>query len=83
MTRARAEYLYRRHSDRGKQYEDFFCLTPIGVRVGYATPKLFEDLTEDEQRQLKRRVVWASTSNPNYELLASAPANRSRTPPAN
>ncbi len=73
MTRARAEYLYRRHSDRGKQYEDFFCLTPIGVRVGYATPKLFRILTEDEQRQLKRRVVWASTSNPNYELHGVRP----------
>ena len=73
MTRARAEYLYRRHSNRGKQYEDFFCLTPIGVRVGYATPKLFRILTKDEQRQLKRRVVWASTSNPNYELHGVRP----------
>jgi hypothetical protein len=68
MTRARADYLYRRHSDRGKQYEGFFCLTPIGVRVGYATPKLFRILSKDEQRQLKRRVVWASTSGPYYEL---------------
>jgi hypothetical protein len=50
MTRARADYLYRRHSDRGKQYEGFFCLTPIGVRVGYATPKLFRILSKDEQR---------------------------------
>jgi hypothetical protein len=25
-------------SNRGKKYEDFFCLTPIGVRVGYGSP---------------------------------------------
>jgi hypothetical protein len=50
MTCPRAEYLYRRHSDRGTKYEDFFCLTPIGVRVGYATPKLFRILSKDEQR---------------------------------
>jgi hypothetical protein len=68
MTRARADYLYRRHSDRGKQYEDFFCLTPVGVRVGYATPELFTTLSEQERRQLKGRVVWASTSDPYYEL---------------
>ena len=42
MTRTRARYLYRHHSNRGKQYEDFFCLTPIGVRVGYASPKLLD-----------------------------------------
>ena len=59
MTRSRARFLYRRHSNRGKQYEDFFCLTPIGVRVGYASPKLLRHLSRREQAKLKRhgRVV--------------------------
>lgn len=68
MTRARAHYLYRFHSNRGKQYEDFFCLTPIGVRVGYASPKLLHLLSKLKRKQLEGKVVWASTSNPYYSL---------------
>jgi hypothetical protein len=68
MTRSRARYLYRRHSDRGKQYEDFFCLTPIGVRVGYASPRLLAGLSKRVQATVRGRVVWASTSDPYYSL---------------
>ena len=68
MTRARARYLYRRHSDRGRRYEDFFCLTPIGVRVGYASPLLLKALSRAQRAALTNRVVWASTSNPYYSL---------------
>jgi hypothetical protein len=68
MTRTRAQHLYRRHSDHGKQYEDFFCLTPIGVRVGYASPALLKTLSKPERTSLRGRVVWASTANPYYSL---------------
>ena len=68
MTRSRARYLYRQHSNRGKQYQDFFCLTPIGVRVGYASPILLERLAKRERATYQGRVVWASTSNPYYSL---------------
>ena len=68
MTRSRARFLYRRHSNRGKQYEDFFCLTPIGVRVGYASPKLLRHLSRREQAKLNGTVVWSSTSDPYYSL---------------
>ncbi len=67
-TRAREHYLYRHHSDRGKQYEDFFCLTPIGVRVGYGSPKLLRILTTKQRQALRNKVVWASTSNPSYSI---------------
>ncbi len=67
-SRASEHYLYRHHSDRGKQYEDFFCLTPIGVRVGYGSPKLLKILTTKQRKALKDRVVWASTSNPFYAV---------------
>jgi hypothetical protein len=68
MTRSRARFLYRRHSNRGKQYEDFFCLTPIGVRVGYASPRLLRHLSRREQAKLNGTVVWSSTSDPYYSL---------------
>ncbi|MGH2873534.1 MAG: hypothetical protein ACRDL5_13875, partial [Solirubrobacteraceae bacterium] len=68
MTRARARYVYRHHSNRGQAYMDFFCLTPIGVRVGYASPKLLATLSRRRRAAFKDRVVWASTSDPYYSL---------------
>jgi hypothetical protein len=68
MTRKQARFVYRRHSNRGKQYQDFFCLTPMGVRAGYATPKLLKTLPKHERNKYEDRVVWASTSNPYYQL---------------
>lgn len=68
MTRTRARHLYRNHSNHGRGYEDFFCLTPIGVRVGYASPKLLATLAPHARAALRNRVVWASTSDPYYSL---------------
>jgi hypothetical protein len=64
MTRVKARRAYTHSSDRGRRYEDFFCLTPIGVRVGYASPKLLRALPRRKRRGLAGRVVWASTSSP-------------------
>jgi hypothetical protein len=72
-TRAREHYLYRHHSDRGSRYKDFFCLTPIGVRVGYGSPKLLSILTTAARRRLTEKVVWASTSNPHYSIDSVRP----------
>jgi hypothetical protein len=68
MTRSRAEHLYRQDSDHALKYEDFFCLTPIGVRVGYASPPVLVTLSKRAQASLQGRVVWASTANPYYSL---------------
>jgi predicted acyl esterase len=76
MTRARARRAYTHSSDRGSRYKDFFCLTPIGVRVGYASPKLLKTLPRRARRQLQGRVVWASTANPYYSLRGVRPGFR-------
>jgi hypothetical protein len=68
MTRAQARHAYTKSSNRGKKYEDFFCLTPIGVRVGYGSPKLDESLPKAERARLADRVIWASTSSSHYAL---------------
>lgn len=73
MTRAQARRAYRHSSNRGRRYEDFFCLTPIGVRVGYASPKLLRTLPARERHRWADRVVWASTSNPYYSLHGIRP----------
>jgi Secretory lipase len=63
MTRAQARKAYADSSNRGKRYEDFFCLSPIGVRVGYASPKLLRSVPRARRKGLRDRVVWASTSD--------------------
>ncbi len=75
MTRAQARAAYRHSSNRGKTYEDFFCLTPIGVRVGYASRALLTTLTEAQRKRFKGRVVWASTSNDYYDLHGVRPGD--------
>jgi FG-GAP repeat len=64
MTRQQARRKYKHSSNRGKKYEDFFCLTPIGVRVAYGSPKL----PKKERKKFENRVIWASTSSAFYAL---------------
>jgi hypothetical protein len=68
MTRAQAHHAFTHSSNRGKRYEDFFCLTPVGTRVGYASPRLLAGLPARERHTVSGRVVWISTSNPIYAI---------------
>jgi hypothetical protein len=68
MTRAQVRHSYTKSSERGRKYEDFFCLTPIGVRVGYASPLLLKVVPKQARAALKGRVVWASTANAYYTI---------------
>lgn len=68
MTRAQVRRSYTKSSARGRRYEDFFCLSPIGVRVGYASPLLLKALSKKARAALKGRVVWASTDNGYYTI---------------
>jgi hypothetical protein len=68
MTRKQARSKYKHSSNRGKKFEDFFCLTPIGVRVGYGSPKLVDTLPKAKRAKFKDRVIWASTSSAFYTL---------------
>ncbi|HEV3227990.1 MAG TPA: hypothetical protein VGY97_00845 [Solirubrobacteraceae bacterium] len=76
MTRAQARHAYLHSSNRDRKYEDFFCLSPIGVRVGYASQALLRTLPAGERKRFEGRVVWASTSNPFYALRGVRPGTR-------
>jgi hypothetical protein len=52
---------------------DFFCLTPIGIRVGYASTKLRHGLTSAAWRRVRGRVVIATTANQHYALHGVRP----------
>jgi hypothetical protein len=68
MSRAQILHAYTKSSTRGAQDKEFFCLTPYGLRVGLASPKLVSALSRSEQKALKDRVVWISTDNARYAV---------------
>jgi hypothetical protein len=72
-TRTQAEHAYSRSSNRGTRFEEFFCLTPIGLRVGYASPKLLATLPAKTRNSYTRRVIWISTANPFYAIHGVRP----------
>lgn len=73
MTRSQARRAYTHSSNRGKKFEDFFCLTPIGVRVGYASSTLIKTLPGRLGKRVSRRVIWASTSSGYYSVHSIRP----------
>jgi isoquinoline 1-oxidoreductase alpha subunit len=75
MTRAQARHAYTHSSNHGKAYEDFFCLTPAGVRVGYASAALLKALPAHERSRFHGRVIWASTSNKIYSIHGVRPGD--------
>jgi hypothetical protein len=60
MTRARVQKLFTHSSDRGRPQQLFFCMRPIGIRVGFGSAAFGSSY--------HGRIVWISTSNPRYVL---------------
>jgi hypothetical protein len=73
MTRAGARRAFTHSSNRGRRYQDYFCLTPIGVRVGYASPTVLNTLSRSARKHVLGRVVWASTSSAFYTVRGIRP----------
>jgi hypothetical protein len=67
-SKTQARKAFAHSSKRGQRYEDFFCLTPIGIRVGYPSPKILEVLPARERSKYAGRVIWISTSSAHYAL---------------
>jgi hypothetical protein len=68
MTREQAHRAYHDSHDRGRPYEDFFCLTPDGIRVGYASPKVLAAIPTAQRDAYTDRVIWISTANARYGI---------------
>lgn len=72
MTRAQAHHVYRHSSNRGRRWQDFFCLTPTGVRVGYPSRTLRHTLPANGSAY-NDRVVVALTSAAYYSVHGIRP----------
>lgn len=68
MSRVRARRAFVRSSEHGRRYVDYFCLTPVGVRVGYASAGVLRGRSLRERRLLLGRVVLALTANRHFAL---------------
>ncbi len=68
MSRLQTRRAYRLNSTWSKPNQDFFCLSPIGVRVEYAASAMLRGLPVGEHRALLGRVVLALTANTHYAL---------------
>jgi 6-phosphogluconolactonase (cycloisomerase 2 family) len=79
MTRAQARRQYPNSHKRGDRDGVVFCLTPKGVRVGYASPALLKTLPPAQGKELKGRVVLALSANPFYALHGVRPGATLRT----
>lgn len=66
----------RRHVQR---YEDYFCFTPNGIRVGYASPKALIGVGRSMRNALAGRVIWISTANRHYVAGGIRPGARLTT----
>jgi hypothetical protein len=73
FTRAHARRVYTHSSRRGRSYQDFFCLEPIGIRTGYASPKLLRTLPVRLRARYTGTVIWISTSSPRYSIRGVQP----------
>jgi fibronectin-binding autotransporter adhesin len=75
ITRATAQRDFPKSSRRGKRYEQFFCLTPVGIRVVYGSPHLLAPLPGKTRSRYLNRVVLASTSSPTYVIDGIRPGS--------
>jgi hypothetical protein len=76
MTRSQARAAYRGASLRSASYQDLFCLTPSGLRVGYPSPALLRAFGAAQRRQLTGHAIWATTANSRYSTGAIRPGAR-------
>lgn len=75
-TRTRARHAFAHSSNRGRAFEDFFCLTPIGIRVGYASPALIRGLGRSLAGRYVNRVIWISTASAFYAIDGIRPGTK-------
>ena len=68
QTRTRVRKAFAKSTYRKTKYQDFFCLTPVGITVGYGSPALLRTVPAHQRKRLTGRAVWAVTTNSFYAV---------------
>jgi hypothetical protein len=72
-SRAAAHRADRHVSSHGRVQQDFFCLTPIGIRAGYGFRRVLQGVPRAEARRLTGAIVLLLTGNRRYALRGIRP----------
>jgi len=78
MTRAGVRKLFLSFATRGRLYMDFLCPQPLGIRVGYPSPKLLSSLPAATRRLIRERAILILTADPRYSLRGVRPGSTLR-----
>ena len=76
MTRAAARRRIAHFATRGRRDMDFFCLSPVGIRAGYASARIVRPLAPGARRRLLGSVVVLLTSDQRYSIRGIFPGER-------
>jgi hypothetical protein len=76
MTRLQTRRAYRLSSSWSTPDQDFFCLSPVGVRVEYASSAMLRGHSTAQRRAMLGRVMLALTANRHYALDGIRPGAR-------
>jgi putative CocE/NonD family hydrolase len=68
MTRSAARRAFTKVTTRRRRYQDYFCLTPGGIRVEYPSAALLRSVPRAQRSRLGNRVVAALTADRRYAL---------------
>jgi hypothetical protein len=79
MTGAQARRADSHVSHNRRAHQDFFCLTPRGIRVGYPSPKLLATLLRAERGRYIGRVIWITSANTRYAVDGIRPGTSIKT----
>jgi hypothetical protein len=73
MTRSRARRAFVASSAHGHKFMEFYCLTPLGIRVGFPSPKVMSLVPKAQRARTRGTVVIALTANHHYALRGVRP----------
>jgi ABC-2 type transport system ATP-binding protein len=81
LTRTQARHAYGTSATHGRRYVDYFCVSPTGIRAGYASSPLLAAVSRAELARMNGRVVLILTSDRHFALDGVRPGTRLRSVP--
>ena len=76
MTLSKAHLAIRRFSSRGRRWQDFYCLSPRGLRAGYTPASVLRGLARSARSRDRNAIVLLSTADGRYSLHGVHPNTR-------
>jgi hypothetical protein len=76
ISRARSHKILKRFSARGRRWQDFYCLSPRGLRAGYTPTSILNRLPARYRKRYLDATILLSTADHRYALHGVHPDTR-------